>query len=126
MVIHIAGLSVGILSTLMILFYVNFERSYEDMHAQAKNIFRITLDLYNGNEFVLNDSQTYQTLGPEFKDKLPEVRDFVRLFPLDPIEFKSEQSKVISYENKVYFADKSILDIFSFDFIGKDERSKFN
>lgn len=47
--IQIAGLAIGLAASLLILFYVQFERSYETMHAQAGNILRITLELYNGN-----------------------------------------------------------------------------
>lgn len=125
-VIHIAGLSIGLVSTLMILFYVNFERSYEDIHSQADRIFRITLDIYNGNEFVLNDAQTYQLLGQELKDQMPEVLDYVRMFPIEPTEFKAPSTNVKSYESNVYLVDESMLDIFSFDFVNDQAISKFS
>jgi putative ABC transport system permease protein len=124
--IHIVGLSVGIVSALMILFYVDFEKSYEDMHAKAANIYRITLDIYKGNEFVLNDSQTYQLLGQELKDQMPEVLDYVRMFPMGPLEFKAPSTNVKSYESRVYLVDESILDIFSFDFVNDQAISKFS
>ena len=125
-VIHIAGLGIGIVSTLMILFYVDFEQSYEDMHTNAKNIFRITLDIYNGNEFVLNDAQTYQLIGQELKEQIPEVLDYVRMFPMEPIEVKAISTDVKSYESKVYLADESILEIFTFDLIADEGISKFS
>ncbi|PZX55622.1 ABC transporter permease [Algoriphagus chordae] len=124
--IHIAGLGVGIVSTLMILFYVNYERSYEDVHAKAENIYRISLDIYNGNEFVLNDAQTYQLIGQELKDQMPEVLDYVRMFPMEPIEFKAPSTNVKSYESRVYLADESILDIFTFELIEDQAISKFS
>ncbi|MEB2782366.1 ABC transporter permease [Algoriphagus sp. C2-6-M1] len=124
--IHIAGLSIGLVSTLMILFYVNFERSYEDIHSKADRIYRITLDIYNGNEFVLNDAQIYQLVGQELKEQMPEVEDYVRMFPMEPMEFKAPSTNVKSYESKVYMVDESILDIFSFDFVNKQAISKFS
>ncbi|WPR76347.1 ABC transporter permease [Algoriphagus sp. NG3] len=124
--IHIAGLSIGLVSTLMILFYVDFERSYENMHSHADRIFRITLDIYNGNEFVLNDAQTYQLLGQELTEQMPEVEDYVRMFPMEPIEFQAPSTDVKSYESKVYLVDESILDIFSFDFVNDRAISKFS
>ena len=125
-VIHIAGLSVGIVSTLMILFYVDFEQSYENMHAKAKNIYRITLDIYNGSEFVLNDSQTYQLIGQELKEQMPEILDYVRMYPMEPIEVKAISTDVKSYESKGYLVDESILDIFTFDLIEDKGISKFS
>lgn len=123
--IHIAGLSVGIVSTLMILFYVDFEQSYENMHTKAKNIYRISLDIYNGNEFVLNDAQTYQLIGQELTEQMPEVLDYVRMYPMEPIEVKAVSTEVKSYESKVYLVDESILDIFTFDMIADQGISKF-
>ena len=76
--IQIAGLAIGLAASLLILFYVRFERSYEEMHVQAENIFRITLEFYNGKELIEVDSATYQTLGPGFKASMPEVLDFAR------------------------------------------------
>ncbi len=124
--VHIAGLSIGLVSILMILFYVDFERSYEGMHSQADRIFRITLDVYKGNEFVVNDAQTYQLLGQELTEQMPEVEAYVRMFPMEPTEFKAPSTDLKSYESKVYLADESILDIFSFDFINDREISRFS
>ncbi len=124
--IHVLGLSIGLVSTMMILFYVDFEESYENMHANAKNIYRITVDVYNGNEFVLNDSQTYQLLGQELTEQMPEVLGYFRMFPMEPLEFKSTSTDVKSYESKVYFADESMLDIFSFNMVDDRSIGKFS
>ncbi|WP_026967517.1 ABC transporter permease [Algoriphagus terrigena] len=124
--IHVLGLSIGLVSTLMILFYVNFERSYEDMHANAKDIYRITMDLYKGNEFLLNDSEVYQLLGQELADQMPEVLGYVRMFSLEPLEFKAISTDIKSYESRVYLVDSTILDIFSIDLIDDRAIAKFN
>jgi len=124
--IHVLGLSIGLVSTLMILFYVNFERSYEDMHTNAKDIYRITMDLYKGNEFLLNDSEVYQLLGQELKDQMPEVLGYVRMFSLEPLEFKAISTDIKSYESRVYLVDSTILDIFSIGLIDDRAIAKFN
>lgn len=124
--IHISGLGIGVVSTLLIFFYVDFENSYEKFHANADRIFRITLDMYDGNEFVVNDSQTYQLLGEELTELYPEVEDYVRLFPMEPIEMVSPETDFKSYEERLYFADGSILEIFTLDILDEQSIAKFS
>jgi len=123
--IHIAGLGVGIVSAILILFYVHFERSYESMHANADNIYRIAVELYNGNEYIETDAATYQTLGPELKDKWPAVADFVRFYPLNISEIKAVSNHNKGFESKIYYADPSALNIFTYEYIDSANIKKF-
>ncbi len=123
--IHISGLTIGVVCTLLIFFYVDFERSYEKMHAEASRIFRLSIDMYDGNEFIANDSQTYQLLGEELMDQYPEVQNFVRLFPLDEIEMVSKTTNFKSYEDQVYFADSTLFDIFSLNILNDQNLESF-
>ena len=62
--INILGLAIGIAACLLIIHYVRFELSYENFHENADNTYRVTLDLYNGSEYVVTDCETYGPLGP--------------------------------------------------------------
>jgi putative ABC transport system permease protein len=85
-VINISGLAAGMAAFLFIINYVSFERSYENFHQNADNIFRVTLDLYNGSEYVVTDCETHQNVGPMLKDQMPEVLDYVRMFHNDGLQ----------------------------------------
>ncbi len=122
--INILGLAIGIASTLLISHYVNFEKSYEDSHANGENVFRITLDLYNGAEFIENDCETYQVLGPEFKEKMPEVIDYVRFMNWDPMQITA--NKKASYEQGIYLADPSAFSVFSYTVLQGDPIAEFD
>ncbi|MDN3203320.1 ABC transporter permease [Algoriphagus sediminis] len=124
--IHIAGLTIGVVCTLLIFFYVDFERSYEKMHAEAHRIFRLSIDMYDGNEFIANDSQTYQLIGQELKDQYPEVEEFVRLFPNESIEMVSNSTNFKSYEYRTYFADSTIFDVFSLNILNDQNLESFS
>lgn len=124
--IHVVGLSIGLVSALFILFYVNFERSYEDMHENAENIYRVTLDIYDGNEFVLTDAQMYPLVGEQLKAQMPEVKEFVRMFPWETTEFKATKSNIKGYVTNGYFVDETMFDVFTVDFIDDREISKFS
>jgi putative ABC transport system permease protein len=110
--INIFGLAIGIAAFLFIIQYVRYERSYENFHKNADNIYRITYDLYNGSEFVVTDCETQPGIGPLLKEKMPEVIDYVRLFQYDGlIEVKVGENKFL--ESKIYLADPSVYTVFS-------------
>src|SRR5258708_10892923 len=111
-IINISGLALGIACFLFLLSYVRFEQSYEDFHKNKDNIFRVTLNLYKGSEFLMTDCEMYAPFGPLVKEKMPEVVDFVRMMNNDNTRVKIGEQKFL--EERSYFADSSALTIFSF------------
>jgi putative ABC transport system permease protein len=110
--INISGLALGIACFLFLLSYVRFERSYEDFHKNANNIFRVTLDLYKSGEFLMTDCEMYAPFGPLAKEKMPEVVDYVRMMNNDNTRVKIGNQKFL--EERSYFADSSVFAVFSF------------
>lgn len=123
-IVNVFGLAIGIASTLLISQYVRFERSYEEMHVNANNIFRITLDLYHGSEFIENDCETYQLLGSEFTEKMSEVKGYVRFMNWDATEITANEKS--NYEKRIYMADPSAFDIFSYQMLEGDPKTVFD
>lgn len=111
--INITGLALGMAAFLLMLQYIRFERSYEDSHANADNIYRITLSIYKGEEFVVSDCEMYAPIGPLLARELPEVIDFARMYSYDGNQQINVGDKAM-YEEQIYFADPSVLKIFSF------------
>ncbi len=122
--INILGLAIGVASTVLVSYYVKHERSYEEMHENAENIFRLSLDLYNGSEFIINDTETYQLLGAEFTEKMPEVKGFVRMAGMDVQPIKANDRTF--YEERIYCADPSVFDIFSYEVLLGDPKKSFS
>jgi putative ABC transport system permease protein len=114
--INIFGLAIGLAAFLFIIHYVRFERSYESYNKNAPNMFRITLDLYNGSEYVVTDCETYAMTGPGLKEKMPEVLDYVRMFHNDGLQdiIVGDQKFL---EEGIYFADPSAIPLFSINLI---------
>jgi putative ABC transport system permease protein len=118
--VNIFGLAVGMAAFLFIVQYVRFERSYEDFHKSADNIYRITLDIYNGSEFEVTDCETHAPMGPLLKEEMPEVKDFVRMFGNDGlVHIKAGTQK---YMDNIYFSDPSVFSIFSYDLLHGDHQ----
>lgn len=114
--VNIAGLAVGIAAFLFIMQYVRFEGSYESFNHNADNVYRVTIDLYNGTEYVVTDCETYGPLGPALKEKMPEVIDFVRMFHNDGLQDIEAGTRKFLDEG-IYYADPSAFNIFSVSII---------
>lgn len=118
--INVLGLAAGIAAFLFITTYVRFERSYESYNANADNVVRITLDMYNGSEFVGTDCETHAPMGNIIKSKFPEVVDYVRLYNADGnSEYHIGDKKFIESGN--CFADRSVYNIMGIKLIDGDQ-----
>ena len=114
--INIFGLAAGLAAFLFIIHYVRFERSYERYNKNAPNMFRITLDLYNGSEYVVTDCETYAPTGPILKEKMPEVVDYARMYHNDGLQdIKVGDQKFL--EEGIYFADPSAFSLFALNVV---------
>ena len=122
-IVNVLGLAIGIASTLLISQYVRFERSYESMHSNADDIFRITLNLYNDAEFIENDCETYQTLGPDLTEKMPEVLGYARFMNWDAAEMKVNDQAY--FEKGIYMADSSAFELFSYNILHGNPAAQF-
>ena len=120
--INIFGLAVGMASFLFIVHYVRFEHSYEDFNPNADNIYRITLDMYRGSEYVVTDCETHAPMAAVLKEKMPEVIDFVRMFHNDGLQDVKVGTQKFLEEN-IYFADPSAFQIFSLTPLHGDPKS---
>jgi putative ABC transport system permease protein len=119
--INILGLSVATAAFLLLINYIQFERSYESFHQKADNIYRLTLDLYKGSEFVVTDCETYPAMGPTFKEKMPDVLDYVRMQDLGESEITHLDKAFLS--SKAYAADPSLFTVFDVAFIKGDSKT---
>lgn len=123
--INILGLALATAIFLLIIHYVRFEYSYENVHAKADNIYRVTLDLYNGGELVTTDCETYPQLGPTLQKDFPEVKNYTRIEHVGNTEIKYNNRGFII--DRVYAADSQYFSIFNIDFtLGDKSRALTN
>lgn len=107
--INITGLAVGIATFILIMLYVNHEKSY-DRFEGSENVYRVFMDFKEGNTFVAGDAQTSNYIGPTLTDEFPEVLDYVRFYRFDKVTFKKEDQ--LFEEANGAMADASYFDIF--------------
>ena len=113
--LNIIGLSIGIASCLLILLYVSNELSYDTFHEKADRVYRVGL---NGKiaEQEINTTSTCPPLAFTAVDEFPEVQSAVRINPY-PGQQIIRRGETVLMEEKVYFADSTFFDVFSYELL---------
>jgi len=75
--INIFGLTIGVASFVLIMLYVNHEKSY-DTFKGSEWVYRVYMDYLEGDEYVPGDAEAYLSSGPALKAEFPEIQEFVR------------------------------------------------
>ena len=115
--INIAGLAFGLAAFWMIALYVADELSFDRYNANADRIVRVAQHAsWDGGN--LNIALTSPPFAPALKAAYPEIEDAVRIDPEGGGIIINEDKKI--KVNDIIFADKSILKIFSYQFLYGD------
>jgi putative ABC transport system permease protein len=115
--VNITGLTVGIVSCLLIGVYIKNELSYDRFNENADRTVRVTMDYARGGN-PQKVAVTGTKVGPQFKRTFPVVENFARL---------EKRSGVVTYNNRVFeensmlYADPSFFKLFSFKLLNGDE-----
>ena len=112
--INILGLAIGFAGSLLIGVFVWNELSYETMHENRDNIYRIAVQVGTQDDGMIL-AGVMPALGPAAKDKLPEIYDYVRIQPQAGAVIKIGDQEYT--ENGFVYADESIFDFFTFNII---------
>jgi putative ABC transport system permease protein len=113
-IINISGLAIGLASSILILLWVQNELSYDKFHKNAGRIYRIN------NDF--GDTKTAASsagMPAGLKAEMPVIKNTVRLQPAYPsVLFEADNKKF--QEERVFYADPSFMDVFSFPLVKGD------
>uniref|UniRef100_UPI003217FE0D ABC transporter permease n=1 Tax=uncultured Draconibacterium sp. TaxID=1573823 RepID=UPI003217FE0D len=120
--INITGLVISMLVALLILNYVSFEKSYDNMHLNADRIYRIESRFYEGDN--LTDDWATASFGyaSAMKENIPGIEDYVRI-AINSTEQMVSYGENISRENSVVVTEPSFFSVFSFKLLKGDETS---
>lgn len=91
--INISGLAIGIAGALLILHYVTFETSFDTYQQDSKDLYRVSLDIYQNGEQVFHSAENYPAVGPDMQAEFPEVEGWAHLYNMG-----SKNNVVITYE----------------------------
>ena len=115
-IINITGLAVGIACCFLILSWARFELSYDRFHENADEVYRVISEFHSsGGE--INYTYTNQApLAGILKDRYPEIIQSARALTW-PITVGTKQKR---FEERVWLADPSLCEIFTFEFVNGD------
>lgn len=115
--VSIAGLAAGIIASVLIFQYTNFENSYDSLHDESDGkVYRMsrkTVGIETGEQISLN-AATFHGFHPAVAAELPEVISSTHVF---------QANGVLTLDNtghnvpKTYFSTGSFFDVFSFPLI---------
>ncbi|PZR35109.1 MAG: hypothetical protein DI538_15665 [Azospira oryzae] len=118
--INIAGLSLGIAASLLIILYVADEISYDRFHKDGHRIYRIGfLGRLNGNDF--NMAVSPAPVADAIVNEIPQVESACR--------FGLWRTQPMSYEDKLFtegymlVADSNFFDFFTFKMVAGDPKT---
>jgi len=113
-ILNILGLALGFAAFIFIFMYVSNEIAYDTYHEKADRIYRIESDFNisgKHDQFAIVPIPMAPALAIEF----PEVEKFCRFNDVGNSLFKYGEKEF--YEEKFYFVDSTVFDIFSYHLI---------
>jgi len=114
--VNIGGLCIGISAGILILNYVSYEQSYDNIHEKSNRIYRVESQFYENGE--LTDDWATASFGyaSAMHRHFPEVEDYVRIDI-------TQTERIVSYEDLKYreeaiaVTEPTFLSIFTFPLI---------
>jgi putative ABC transport system permease protein len=119
-ILNISGLALGMACSILIVFYIHHELSFDRFHENADRIYRVIVDAtLPQNHITVPAAQT--AFGPTLAKDFPEVAAAVRV-QSRPKTFVKYADRAF-YESALLYADASIFEVFTFPFVSGDPKT---
>jgi putative ABC transport system permease protein len=119
--INIFGLAIGLACLFLISLFIYDEYHFDSYHKKADRIHRIVLDFSEEGNTV-NWARTSAPIGEYLKGAYPEVEQVVRLRKNPGTDLLS-RDEVKFYEERIFFADSTLFDVFDITLFRGDAAS---
>ena len=117
--IAILGLAVGMAACLLILHYVNFEKSYDRYHTDSDRIYRLRYERTTEEGQKVQFASCCPPAVDVIRGAYPEVEIIARIFRYRAVVSRKEQN-IHFTEERMYFAEPDFFQIFDIAFIKGD------
>ena len=120
-ILSITGLAVGMACTIVILFWVRFELSFDRYHKNAERIYRLATEFHFGTlqgKYAVSNHPA----GPTLERDYPEVVKAVRFHPVwgsSNVRYKDRQF----IQKGMFYADNTVFDVFTLPLLRGDPGS---
>lgn len=116
--INLFGLAIGLAVSMLILLFVQHEVSFDAYHEDADDIYRIVLDGSFAGQSITGPVAP-APMGPTIVSDFPEAEASARVFGFLGNSVLRNGDVVIN-SDKVAFADSSLFDVLTFEFLRGD------
>jgi putative ABC transport system permease protein len=100
--------------------YVDFELSYDTLHANAENLYRLTNDRYQNGALTQHGVITYPSVPKAMAADYPEVVNYSRLIQFSRVYLRYDE---IGFDESIVYADSAFLSMFSFPLLRGDAKT---
>ena len=112
-IINIAGLTIGLASSILILLWVQNELSYDKFHKNANQVYRIVSG-FGDSKSAANSAG----MPGGLKAELPVVKNMARIQPANTTLLEAGNKKF--QEDGAFYVDASFMDVFSYPLVKGD------
>lgn len=123
--INITGLAIGLACCLLVVLYIQDERSYDQYHENKGRIYRV-VHAWEEIGGVAGRGQIWGNapVGRALKSDFPEVQEVVQFSGQVSILLKHEEKAF--QEDRVFYMDSTAFDVFSWKLIAGDPKTALN
>ena len=107
---HISGLAIGITSSILIMLFVNFERSYDTSDVKAGRVYRLAVSASIGNTKINQTYSSAVTFSRLLQD-FPEIETGTKMLKLGETPVVSRGR--IFDESRIYAVDSTFYNVFT-------------
>ncbi len=127
-VLNLTGLTLGLVSSMLIFQYVTFENTADRFHVKGDQLYRVAFKSVVGGGTPETFSQIFLGAAEEFKATIPAVENFVRVradfFQEGPtITYTSGGDKIAFKDIRSVIVDSTFLEVFTFPLVKGDQRT---
>lgn len=116
--LNILGLTMGITFSLLLIFYIKDELSYDRQNEKVDRIYRISTINQEPDKEKRYWAISTAPLGAVLKNDFPEVEESVRFFGAGKKLLKN--GDISLYEDKIFVVDSNVFKVFTYPFIEGD------
>ncbi|PZR40154.1 MAG: ABC transporter permease [Azospira oryzae] len=110
----ISGLAIGIAACMLIGFYVQKEKSYDQFHTKKDQIFRVRHDRLTNGVLTRQWAAGPMSIGADLKNDFPEVKRFVLLNRGSSGHYVISNGEKFFKEGRIFYSSADFFRLFSF------------
>ncbi|MDP4184811.1 MAG: ABC transporter permease [Bacteroidota bacterium] len=120
--INILGLSIGMTAALLVLNYVSFEFSYDQMHHKKDRIYRVESRFYEGKEMTDDWPTSSFGYASAMKREISGIEDFTRVDIQQNEQIVSREQHCFR-EDRICYTDPGFFRLFDYKLIEGDRQT---